>query len=100
MTREQLMKMSKKELKARLAEVSKEAQDKSGEELNTLVDEAKTIGEIMDEIKAREDLAKAAQAAAGRKRRRECRGQRPGKSKERQGIKGRSKDHIQRKEDC
>ena len=65
MTREQLMKMSKKELKARLAEVSKEAQDKSGEELNTLVDEAKTIGEIMDEIKAREDLAKAAQAAAG-----------------------------------
>lgn len=46
MTREQLMKMSKKELKARLAEVSKEAQDKSGEELNTLVDEAKTIKEV------------------------------------------------------
>lgn len=89
MNREQLMKMSKKELKARLVTVGKEAQDKSGEELTALMDEARTIGEILDEIKAREELAKAAQAAAGedegpgRKRRRGCRGQRPGKSKER-----------------
>ena len=54
MNREQLMKMSKKELKARLVTVGKEAQDKSGEELTALMDEARTIGEILDEIKARE----------------------------------------------
>ena len=65
MNREQLMKMSKKELKARLVTVGKEAQDKSGEELTALMDEARTIGEILDEIKAREELARAAQAAAG-----------------------------------
>ena len=52
MNREQLMKMSKKELKARLVTVGKEAQDKSGEELTALMDEARTIGEILDEIKA------------------------------------------------
>ena len=45
MNREQLMKMSKKELKARLVTVGKEAQDKSGEELTALMDEARTIGE-------------------------------------------------------
>lgn len=60
MTREQLMKMSKKELKARLVTVGKEAQDKSGEELTELMDEAKLIGEILDEIKAREELARLA----------------------------------------
>ena len=65
MNREQLIKMSKKELKARLVTVGKEAQDKSGEELTALMDEARTIGEILDEIKAREELARAAQAAAG-----------------------------------
>ena len=65
MSREQLMKMSKKELKARLVTVGKEAQDKSGEELTALMDEAKIIGEILDEIKAREDLARAAKAAEG-----------------------------------
>ena len=65
MNREQLMKMSKKELKARLVTVGKEAQDKSGEELTALMDEARTIGEILDEIKAREELARATQAAAG-----------------------------------
>lgn len=64
MTREELMKMSKKELKARLVTVGKEAQAKSGGELTALMDEAKVIGEILDEIKTREDLAKAAQAAA------------------------------------
>ena len=51
MLKEQLMKMSKKELKARLVTVGKEAQDKSGEELTALMDEAKLIGEILDEIK-------------------------------------------------
>lgn len=65
MNREQLMKMSKKELKARLVTVGKEAQDKSGEDLTALMDEAKVIGEILDEIKAREDLARAAAAAEG-----------------------------------
>ena len=63
MNREQLMKMSKKELKARLVALNKEAQDKGGEELNTIVEEANTIGEILDEIKARENLATAARAA-------------------------------------
>ena len=63
MNREQLMKMSKKELKARLVALNKEAQDKGGEELNTIVEEANTIGEILDEIKARENLAAAASAA-------------------------------------
>ena len=63
MNREQLMKMSKKELKARLVALNKEAQDKGGEELNTIVEEANTIGEILDEIKARENLAAAAKAA-------------------------------------
>ena len=53
MNREQLMKMSKKELKARLVTVGKEAQDKSGEELTALMDEARTIGEILEEIKGR-----------------------------------------------
>lgn len=65
MNREQLMKMSKKELKARLVTVGKEAQDKSGEDLTALMDEARVIGEILDEIKAREDLAQAAAAAEG-----------------------------------
>lgn len=65
MNREQLMKMSKKELKARLVTVGKEAQDKSGEDLTALMDEARVIGEILDEIKAREDLAKAAATAEG-----------------------------------
>ena len=63
MNREQLMKMSKKELKARLVTVGKEAQDKSGEELTALMDEARTIGEILDEIKGREELVAAAKAA-------------------------------------
>ena len=51
MNREQLMKMSKKELKARLVTVGKEAQDKSGEELTALMDEARTIGEILTRLK-------------------------------------------------
>ena len=63
MNREQLMNLSKKELKARLVALNKEAQDKGGEELNTIVEEANTIGEILDEIKARENLAAAARAA-------------------------------------
>ena len=65
MTREELLKMSKKDLKNRLAELGKNAQTLSGQELTDAMDEARTIGEILDEIKAREELARAAQAAAG-----------------------------------
>lgn len=63
MNREQLMKMNKKELKARLVALNKEAEGKSKEELAAIIEEANTIGEILDEIKARENLAAAAKAA-------------------------------------
>ena len=62
--REKLMLLSKAELKARLVTIGKEAQDKGGEDLAAIMDEAKIIGEIMDEIKGREELAKAAALAA------------------------------------
>ena len=65
MTREELMKMSKKELKDRLKDLGKNAQALSGQELTDAMDEARTIGEILDEIKVREDLMAAAQAAGG-----------------------------------
>lgn len=65
MNREQLMKMSKKELKARLTTLAKAAQSKSGEELTAIMDESKLIGEILDEIKTREELMAAANAHAG-----------------------------------
>lgn len=65
MTSEELMKMSKKELKDRLKDLGKNAQALSGQELTDAMDEARTIGEILDEIKAREDLMAAAQAAGG-----------------------------------
>lgn len=51
MTREELLKMSKKDLKNRLAELGKNAQALSGQELTDAMDEARTIGEILDEIK-------------------------------------------------
>ena len=59
MNREQLMKMSKKELKARLVTVGKEAQDKSGEELTALMDEARTIGEILDRTETPERVQRS-----------------------------------------
>ena len=65
LTREQLMKMSKKELKEKMMNLAKEAQDKTGEELTETMDAVKLIGEILDEIKAREELMAAANAAAG-----------------------------------
>ena len=64
MTREELMKMSKKDLKNRLAELGKKAQALSGQELTDAMDAARNIGEILDEIKTREELM-AAVAAAG-----------------------------------
>ena len=67
MTREELMKMSKKELKDRLKDLGKNAQALSGQELTDAMDEARTMGEILDEIKAREDLMAAAQGARTRK---------------------------------
>lgn len=63
MTREELMKMSKKELKDRLKDLGKNAQALSGKELTDAMDEARVIGEILDEIKTREELTAAAQAA-------------------------------------
>lgn len=57
MTREELMKMSKKDLKARLVALNKEAQAKAGEELQKIMDEAKEISGIMADIANREALA-------------------------------------------
>ena len=65
MTREELMKLSKKELKNRAADLGKKAQAFSGQELTDAMDEARLIGEILDEIKTREELMAAAAAAAG-----------------------------------
>ena len=48
MTREELLKMSKKDLKNRLAELGKNAQTLSGQELTDAMDESRTIGEILD----------------------------------------------------
>ena len=63
MTREELMKLSKKELKNRAADLGKKAQAFSGQELTDAMDEMRLIGEILDEIKIREELAAAAAAA-------------------------------------
>lgn len=63
MTREELMKMSKKELKNRLTDLGKQAQALTGNELVEAMDEAKTISEILDEVEMREKLAAAALAA-------------------------------------
>lgn len=63
MTREELLKMSKKELKNRLSTLGKDAQAMSGKDLETAMDEAKVIGEILDEIKTREELMAAARTA-------------------------------------
>ena len=62
-TREELMAMNKKDLKARLADLGKMAKDLSGKDLTDAMDEAKIIGEILDEIKGREELMAAAMAA-------------------------------------
>ena len=63
MTREELMKLSKKELKNRAADLGKKAQAFSGQELTDAMDEMRLIGEILDEIKTREELMAAAAAA-------------------------------------
>lgn len=57
MTREELMKMSKKELKDRLVALNKEAQAKTGDELQSVMDEAKEIAGILADIANREALA-------------------------------------------
>lgn len=64
-TKEQLMKMSKKELKETMMNLAKEAQSKTGEELTDAMDTVKLIGEMLDEIKTREELMAAANAATG-----------------------------------
>ena len=81
MTREELLKMSKKDLKNRLAELGKNAQTLSGQELTDAMDEARTIGEIWDEIKqepqTRTRGTEQERAAKSRRTRREQRGARP-----------------------
>ena len=57
MTREELMKMSKKDLKCRLVDINKEAQAKAGEELQKLMDEAKEISGLLADVANREALA-------------------------------------------
>ena len=57
MTREELMKMSKKDLKARIAALNKDGQAKSGDELQAIMDEAKEISGILADIASREALA-------------------------------------------
>lgn len=81
MTREELLKMSKKDLKNRLAELGKNAQTLSGQELTDAMDEARTIGEILDEIKGREELVAAAKAAGAETRTRETEQEREAKSR-------------------
>ena len=88
MTREELLKMSKKDLKNRLAELGKNAQALSGQELTDAMDEARTIGEILDEIKGREELEAAARAAGAAD---PDEGDGAGESKEGQDLKGRKK---------
>ena len=62
------------------------------------MDEARTIGEILDEIKGREELVAAAKRSrsrrpgrGGRSRRGQRRAAGPGESKEGQDLKGRKK---------
>lgn len=63
---EELVKMGVAELKDRLKELNRQAQAAKGEALDALLDEAKEIGGILDDIKKRETLAGAAAAAAGK----------------------------------
>lgn len=63
---EELVKMGVVELKDRLKELNKQAQTAKGEALDALLDEAKEITGILDDIKKREALAGAAAAASGK----------------------------------
>ena len=56
MTRDELLKMSKNDLKARLATISKEALNKTGDELETVLNEATEINEILADIAKREKI--------------------------------------------
>ena len=71
MNREQLMKMSKKELKARLVTVGKEAQDKSGEELTALMDEQGPLGKSWTRLKPVKNLQEPQQRRQQREKSRE-----------------------------
>ncbi len=56
MYREELLRMSKKELKARLAALNLEAQSKSGEELEAILNEVTEINAILGDIANREKI--------------------------------------------
>ena len=94
MTREELMKLSKKELKNRAADLGKKAQAFSGQELTDAMDEMRLISEILDEIKTREELMAAAAAAGTADPEGEPGAEEPGQGKERKGIKGREESHF------
>lgn len=63
---EDLVKMGVVELKDRLKDLNKQAQTAKGEALDALLDEAKEIDGILDDIKKREKLADAAAVASGK----------------------------------
>lgn len=57
MTREELMRMSKKDLKDRIAALSTGAKDKVGEELEAVLNEVTEINAILADVAAREKIA-------------------------------------------
>ena len=63
MNREELLKMTKAELNARLKEIGVQAKTAEGEALDALVSESETIMDILDQAAKRERLAKAAGSA-------------------------------------
>lgn len=62
---EELVKMSAKDLKARLKDLNKQAQAAQGDALDTLVEEAEAITGILNDAKSREKLNGIAAAAEG-----------------------------------
>ena len=62
---EDLVKMSVKDLKARLKDLNTQAQAAAGKDLDALLEEATTITGILDDVKNREKLAGIAKDAEG-----------------------------------
>ena len=63
MSREELLKLTKAELNARLKEIGVQAKTAEGEALDALVSESEIITDILDQAAKRERLAKAANSA-------------------------------------
>lgn len=62
---EELVKMSAKDLKARLKDLNKQAQAAKGEALDALIEEAEVIGGILSDVQSREKMAGIANNAEG-----------------------------------